>query len=63
MAITLDRSEIIHYGYYTDDDGTMYPFSVEIIEKDGNQEWIDISWDDDQPENVDDIEEQLRDMF
>jgi hypothetical protein len=63
MAITLDRSEIIHYGYYTDDDGTMYPFSVEITEKDGNQEWIDISWDDDQPENVDDIEEQLRDMF
>ncbi len=63
MSITLDKSEITHYGYYTDDDGTMYPFSVEITEKDGVQEWIEISWDDDQPENVDDIEDELRDMF
>jgi hypothetical protein len=63
MAIILDRSEIIHYGYYTDDEGTIYPFSVELAEKDGNQEWIEIVWDDDQPENVDDIEDELRNMF
>jgi hypothetical protein len=63
MAITLDKSEIIHYGYYTDDEGTMYPFSVEISEQDREQVSIEISWDDDQPDNVDDIEDELKEMF
>jgi hypothetical protein len=63
MGITIDRSDIVHYGYYTGDDGEIYPFSVEITEKDGSQEWIEISWDDNQPENVEDIEDELRDMF
>lgn len=56
MGITIDKT--IHYGYYTDDEGTIYPFSVEM-----EDDVTEISWDDDQPENVDDIEDELREMF
>lgn len=42
MSITLDRIEINNYGYYTDDNGDIFPFSVEIIEIDGEQESLEI---------------------
>lgn len=63
MSITLDRIEINNYGYYTDDNGDIFPFSVEIIEIDGKQESLEISWDDNRPENVNEIEDQLRKLF
>ena len=63
MSITLDRKEISNYGYYTADNGDIFPFSVEILEVEGEQESVEISWDDDQPENVDEIENQLRELF
>jgi hypothetical protein len=51
------------YGYFTNDDGTIYPFSVEVTENDGNQESIEISWDDDKPEHNVEIEIELRKRF
>jgi hypothetical protein len=63
MGITIDKSEIKHYGYYTAEDGEMYPFSVEIIEVDEVQLSIDILWDDDQPHNVEEIEDILRSIY
>lgn len=63
MAITIDKVDSTHYGYYTDGDGNIYPFSVEVSEEDGEQTSLEISWDDDQPENVEEVEEQLNGMF
>jgi hypothetical protein len=63
MGITIDKSEIIHYGYYTGEDGEIYPFSVEIMEVDEVQLSIEILWDDDQPHNVDEIEDILRTIY
>lgn len=63
MGITIDTTYTTHYGCYTDEDRNMYSFSVEITEKDGTQELVEIIWDDERPENIDEIEEELRNMF
>ncbi len=63
MSFIIDRKEIINYGFYTNDSGDIFPFSVEILEVEGEQESVEISWDDDQPENVDKIENQLMELF
>jgi len=63
MGITIDKVVTTHYGYYTDNERTIYPFSVEITEVNDEDQWIEISWDDVQPTNVEDIEDELRDMF
>ena len=67
MGITIDKENFMvvktSYGYYTDNHGSMYPFSVEVNETDGEQKWIDISWDDDRPGNIDDVENDLLEQF
>ena len=51
------------YGYYTDNKNFDYPFSVEITEVEGDQKSIEISWDDDTPENINDVELEILDMY
>lgn len=67
MGITIDKQNFMvvktSYGYYTDNQGFMYPFSVEVNETDGSQKSIEISWDDDYPGNIDDVEVDLLEMF
>jgi hypothetical protein len=67
MGITIDKKNYVvvktSYGYYTDNEGFMYPFSVEVNETDGEQKWIEISWDDDTPENINDVETDLLERF
>jgi hypothetical protein len=67
MGITIDKENFMvvktSYGYYTDNQGFMYPFSVEVNETDGVQKSIEISWDDDYPGNIDDVEIDLLEMF
>ena len=67
MGITIDKENFMvvktSYGYYTDNQGFMYPFSVEVNETGGVQKSIDISWDDDYPGNIDDVEVDLLEMF
>jgi hypothetical protein len=47
MGITIDKENFMvvktSYGYYTDNQGFMYPFSVEVNETDGVQKSIEIS--------------------
>ena len=67
MGITIDKENFMvvktSYGYYTDNQGFMYPFSVEVNETAGEQKSIEISWDDDSPENIDQIELELLEKF
>jgi hypothetical protein len=67
MAIIIDKENFMvvktSYGYYTDNQEFMYPFSVEVNETAGEQKWIEISWDDDRPGNIDDVENELLEMF
>ena len=67
MGITIDKENFMvvktSYGYYTDNHGSMYPFSVELSEIKGERTWIDISWNDDRPGNVDDVEISLLEQF
>ena len=67
MEIIIDKKDYsvvkTSYGYFVDDEGINYPFSVDINETDGEQKWIEISWDDDTPKNVDDVESGLLEMF
>lgn len=67
MGITIDKENYMvvktSYGYYTDIQGIDYPFSVEVNETNGEQKWIEISWDDDRPGNIDDVEGELLEMF
>jgi hypothetical protein len=67
MGITIDKENYMvvktSYGYYTDIQGIDYPFSVEVNETNGVQKWIEISWDDDRPGNIDDVEGDLLEMF
>lgn len=67
MGITIDKENFMvvktSYGYYTDNQGVMYPFSVEVNETAGEQKWIEISWDDDTPANIDQIELELLEKF
>ena len=67
MGTTIDRENFMivktSYGYYTDNHGFMYPFSVEVNVTAGQQKSIEISWDDDTPANVDQIELELLEKF
>jgi hypothetical protein len=67
MGITIDKENYMvvktSYGYYTDIQGIDYPFSIEVNETDGEQKWIEISWDDDIPKNIDDVEVEILDMY
>lgn len=67
MGITIDKENFMvvktSYGYYTDNQGFIYPFSVEVNETGGVQKSIEISWDDDYPGNIDDVEGDLLEMF
>jgi hypothetical protein len=67
MGIIIDKENFMvvktSYGYYTDNHEFMYPFSVEVNETAGEQKWIEISWDDDRPGNIDDVENELLEMF
>lgn len=64
MALTFDMKNymtVTHsLGYYEDDEnGTIYQFAVEKIEEGGDTEYV-INWNDDTPENWDEIEEQIK---
>lgn len=67
MGITIDKEDYMvvktSYGHYTDKQGIIYPFSVDVNETQGKQNWIEISWDDDTPENIDDVEGDILEMF
>lgn len=67
MGITIDKENYVvvktSYGYYTDKQGAIYPFSVEVNETQGEQRWIEISWDDDTPENINDVEGDILEMY
>jgi len=67
MGITIDKENHMgvktSYGYYTDNKNFDYPFSVEITEVKGDQKSIEISWDDDIPKNIDDVEVEILDMY
>lgn len=67
MGITIDKENYVvvktSYGYYTDKQGVIYPFSVEVNETQGEQRWIEISWDDDTPENINDVEGDILEMY
>ena len=67
MGITIDKENYMvvktSYGYYTDKQGIIYPFSVDISETQGEQRWIEISWDDDTPENINDVEGDILEMY
>lgn len=67
MGITIDKQNYIviktSYGYYVDNEGINYPFSVEVNETDGEKKWIDINWDDDSPKNTSDVIVEILDMF
>jgi hypothetical protein len=67
MGITIDKPDYVvvktSFGYYTNKQDIIYPFSVEVSETGGEQKSIEISWDDDSPANIDDIELELLEMF
>lgn len=67
MGITIDKEDYVvvktSYGHYTDKQGVIYPFSVDINETRGEKKWIEISWDDDQPYNWYEVEIELLEMF
>jgi hypothetical protein len=67
MGITIDKENHMvvktTYGYYTDNQNFIYPFSVEITEVNEDPQSIEISWDDNIPGNIDDVERDLLEMF
>jgi hypothetical protein len=67
MGITIDKQNYIvlktSYGYYVDNEGINYPFSVEVNETAGEKKWIEIYWDDDSPKNISDVMVDILDMF
>jgi hypothetical protein len=67
MGIIIDKENYMvvktSYGHYTDKQGVIYPFSVEVNETQGEQRWIEISWDDDTPENINDVEGDILEMY
>ena len=67
MGITIDKENYMvvktSYGHYTDKQGIIYPFSVEVNETQGEQIWIEISWDDDTPGNINDVEIDILEMY
>jgi hypothetical protein len=68
MDITIDKENYsvvtTSYGFVTDDDGNIYPFEFVVTEIDGEGIVdVEINWDDDEPENVDEIEDEIKLMF
>jgi hypothetical protein len=67
MGITIDKQNYIvlktSYGYYVDNEGINYPFSVEVNETAGEKKWIEIYWDDDSPKNISNVMVDILDMF
>jgi hypothetical protein len=67
MDITIDKENYsvvtTSYGFVTDDDGNIYPFEIVVTEIDGEGTDVEISWDDDEPENVDEVEDEIKSMF
>jgi len=67
MGIIIEKENYMvvktSYGHYTDKQGVIYPFSVEVNETQGEQRWIEISWDDDTPENINDVEGDILEMY
>ena len=67
MGIIIDKENYMvvktSYGHYADKQGVIYPFSVEVNETQGEQRWIEISWDDDTPENINDVEGDILEMY
>jgi hypothetical protein len=67
MEIIIDKKNYVvvktSYGYFVDDQGIDYPFSVDINETAGEQKWIEISWDDEKPINTEEVENDLLEMF
>ena len=67
MGITIDKENYMvvktSYGNYTYKQGIIYPFSVEVNETQGEQRWIEISWDDDTPGNINDVEIDILEMY
>ncbi len=66
MRIIIDKENYIvvktSYGYYSDSQDTIYPFSLETTEVDGEKKTVEIFWDDDTPPNIDDIEIEILEM-
>lgn len=47
-------------GYIVDDKNEFYPFSIEVLSEEGENEVVEIIWDDIQPDgDVDDIENEI----
>jgi hypothetical protein len=67
MGLTIDKENYVvvktSYGYYTDSQNMDYPFSIEITEVAGEKKTIEISWDDDTPRNIDDVEVEILEMY
>jgi hypothetical protein len=67
MGIIIDKRNYVvvktSYGYYTDIQEIDYPFSVDINETNGEKKWIEISWDDEKPYNLDDVESEILESF
>jgi hypothetical protein len=67
MNIVIDKPDYVvvktSYGFFTNDEGIDYPFSVEVNETNGEQKWIEISWDDDAPIDYDLVEQDLMEIF
>lgn len=61
----LNYMTVVHSsGFYEDDNNIMYPFSVEVSHEDGDEEIATvIIWDDDIPENQQDIETEILDAI
>jgi hypothetical protein len=67
MGITIDKRDYnatkTSYGYYTDENGTMYPFEYNETIEEGEITDFSISWDDDVPDNRSEVEESILDEF
>lgn len=67
MGIIVDKQNHVviktSYGHYVDNKGINYSFSVEVNETNGKKKWVEISWDDDKPENIDHVMSDILEMF
>lgn len=67
MEIIVDKPNYViiktSYGHYIDSKGVTYPFSVDVSETNGEQKWIEISWDDNLPINNNEVEQELMEIF
>lgn len=64
MEITIDKKNymtVTHSaGYVTDENDVIYPFSVEVIDEEDEDVKIEVLWDDDIPENSDELENEIK---